>query len=218
MAFYIYENWQAGPRRTMIHTGSCGYCKNGEGKDGEYDPNHAKWHGPFKLISEAYLFVAAIKDSTENKECSRCIKVITNTFNGSHDKYGKFLLDKVVGNDFKSKGKTVKVNYNAGSPARIDGTIKNLIAVEVESRTSKQVRGAVLDLILHKYPKKLLVLLPVHMNNPMITAKQCEFAFSKFVDDSNYMVIILKGDGSNPMINEDLLILEKAIKKLSNEC
>jgi len=24
--FYIYENWQAGPRKEVIHDGSCGHC------------------------------------------------------------------------------------------------------------------------------------------------------------------------------------------------
>ena len=26
MNFYIYENWQAGPRKAVIHVGNCGFC------------------------------------------------------------------------------------------------------------------------------------------------------------------------------------------------
>ena len=32
--FYIYENWQAGPHKAVIHRGSCGHCNNGQGKTG----------------------------------------------------------------------------------------------------------------------------------------------------------------------------------------
>ena len=67
-----------------------------------------------------------------------------------------------------------------GRSARIDGTLDQNVAVELESRVSKQVRGAVLDLLCHSYPKKLLVLLPVH--DVEVTARQCEFIFSKFLD------------------------------------
>ena len=74
-------------------------------------------------------------------------------------------------------------------PARIDGTLDQNVAVELESRASKQVRGAVLDLLCHSYPKKLLVLLPVHMSDVEVTARQCEFIFSKFLDGTVYRVL-----------------------------
>ena len=53
MAFYIYENWQAGPRKAVIHHGSCGYCNSGNGRAGGYDPAHAEWHGPFANLLDA---------------------------------------------------------------------------------------------------------------------------------------------------------------------
>ena len=65
------------------------------------------------------------------------------------------------------------INYGTAQPASVDATVGGDIAVEVESRVSKQVRGAVLDLMCHPYPKKLLILLPVHMSNPETTAQQC---------------------------------------------
>ena len=76
-----------------------------------------------------------------------------------------------------------------GRPACIDGTLDQNVAVELESRVSKQVRGAVLDLLCHSYPKKLLVLLPVHMSDVEVTARQCEFIFSKFLDGTVYRVL-----------------------------
>ena len=43
-------------------------------------------------------------------------------------------------------GPTLEIDYGAGQAARIDGTVGDSIAVELESRVSKQVRGAVMDL------------------------------------------------------------------------
>jgi len=62
---------------------------------------------------------------------------------GSHDKYGKDVLRAAAGKAFLDRGASVKVDFGTGHPARIDGTVSGTIAVEVESRTSKQVRGAV---------------------------------------------------------------------------
>lgn len=31
MTFYIYENWQAGPHKAVLHTGPCGHCNDGQG-------------------------------------------------------------------------------------------------------------------------------------------------------------------------------------------
>jgi hypothetical protein len=53
MAFHVYENWQAGPRKSVIHEGSCGFCKDGQGRAGGYDPAHAQWHGPFDDLTAA---------------------------------------------------------------------------------------------------------------------------------------------------------------------
>ena len=92
---------------------------------------------------------------------------------GSHDAYGKEILRKVTNGTLNQDGSALEIDYGTRFPARIDGTAGGYIAIEVESRTAKQVRGAVLDLICHPYPKKLLILLPVHMSNPVEIAEQC---------------------------------------------
>jgi hypothetical protein len=51
--YYIYENWQAGPHKTVIHTGSCGFCNDGKGRAGGYDPGHAAWHGSYETLEDA---------------------------------------------------------------------------------------------------------------------------------------------------------------------
>jgi hypothetical protein len=53
MSFYIYENWQAGPHKALIHRGTCGHCNDGKGRVGGYDSRHAKWHGPYDTAQGA---------------------------------------------------------------------------------------------------------------------------------------------------------------------
>jgi len=53
MSYYVYENWQAGPHKTVIHLDSCGFCNYGKGRAGGYDPKHATWHGPFESLTAA---------------------------------------------------------------------------------------------------------------------------------------------------------------------
>ncbi|HTA70153.1 MAG TPA: hypothetical protein VK776_17820 [Bryobacteraceae bacterium] len=74
-----------------------------------------------------------------------------------HDGYGKSVLRAAVGPRFSAYGTTI--TYDT-SQARIDGTVDAMIAVEIESRANKQVRGAILDLLMHPYSKRLLVLIP----------------------------------------------------------
>jgi hypothetical protein len=69
--FYIYENWQAGPRKAVIHKGSCGNCNDGKGRTGSYDPRHAKWHGPYEDLESAREASEAMSQVVEHKEC-RC--------------------------------------------------------------------------------------------------------------------------------------------------
>lgn len=132
---------------------------------------------------------------------------------GSHDDYGKQVLQMATDGTVKITGASIEIRYGAGLPARIDGTIGD-IAVEIESRTSKQVRGAILDLVNHPYPKKLLMLLPVHMQNPEITARQAENIFSGFLSRSSYLVIILRGSGDEPKLEDDVAIVRNALRRL----
>ncbi len=54
MSFWVYENWQAGPHKAVIHDGRCGFCKDGQGlRPEEHNPRHAAWHGPYPTIEDA---------------------------------------------------------------------------------------------------------------------------------------------------------------------
>jgi len=132
---------------------------------------------------------------------------------GSHDIYGKKILLEATNGQAKTLGATVEVDYGAGYPARIDGTFEN-IAIEIESRTSKQVRGAVLDLICHSFPKKLLLLLPVHMSNPEVAATQCRSILDRLCGQNTYEVLVLTGHGDNPNPETDTALIREAIARL----
>ena len=119
-----------------------------------------------------------------------------------------------AGTAYLDRGSGVEIHYGAGRPARIDGTVGSLIAVEVESRVSKQVRGAVLDLICHPYPKKLLILMPVHMNDADITAQQCRYILGKFLATNSFRVVVLEGTGETPQHQLDVESVREALFQL----
>ena len=108
----------------------------------------------------------------------------------------------------------MEVDYKAGKPARIDGTVAFLVAVEIDSRVAKQVRGAVLDLICHPYRKKLLVLIPAHMSNVDITAQQCRIILDRFVGSEHFRVVVLRGTGNFPQLEGDVEAVKSSLIEL----
>lgn len=130
-----------------------------------------------------------------------------------HDKYGKELLENIAG--FSSSYNDCRIKYGEkGIGARIDGVIGVDIAIEIESRVSKQIRGAILDLVLHPNPKKLLILIKVHMNNIDITKSQSEFILNKYINKDDFRVIVLDGNGDEKKEISDKKIIEDTIKDL----
>lgn len=133
---------------------------------------------------------------------------------GQHDAYGKAILKAAAGTAFQSWGPAVRISYGTPGQAAIDGVVGDTIAVEIESRVSKQVRGAVLDLVCHSYPKKLLVLLPVHMPNARQCSDQCRNILSRFVSPDNYRVVVLKGSGDSDSSQSDVQLIRMALEEL----
>jgi len=70
---------------------------------------------------------------------------------GKHEQYGKQVL-RAAALQSLMNGATVRIDHGAGDPAVIDATVGN-IAVQIEARTPKQVRGAIPDLICRPRPK-----------------------------------------------------------------
>jgi hypothetical protein len=135
---------------------------------------------------------------------------------GTHDAYGKQVMRTAAGEAYNDWGQSVCVEYGAGQPARIDGTVGGSIAVEIESRVSKQIRGAVLDLMCHRYPKKLLILLPVHMSDAEIAASQCRHIMGRFLNPGDFRVVVLAGSGNLAALEADARIVRDALRELGH--
>lgn len=124
------------------------------------------------------------------------------------------LFREIVGANFDS-GDSTRVLYEGGITAVIDGTINGDCAVEIESRVDKQIRGALIDLLCHSFPKKLLVLIPAHMNNPERTAIHCKEVLYRFKKPNEQVeIVLLQGSGDYPNPTEDKKLIENALKKL----
>ncbi|MCK9583235.1 MAG: hypothetical protein M0Q46_06465 [Endomicrobiales bacterium] len=53
MSYYIYENWVA-EKKAVIHKGSCGYCKEGNGCHANPLGNkNGQWSGPYSSFKIA---------------------------------------------------------------------------------------------------------------------------------------------------------------------
>jgi len=53
MSYWVYENWRA-ENKAVIHDGSCGNCKNGQGcHDNPLGDLNGRWIGPFKTLADA---------------------------------------------------------------------------------------------------------------------------------------------------------------------
>ena len=133
---------------------------------------------------------------------------------GRHDQYGKKVLMAAVGPAFQKGGPSAQVNYGDGNVGRLDGIINTSIAVEIESREPKQVRGAALDLAWHSARKKLMVLLPVHMKAPSQTARSCRRILRWDAPRANSQVVVLKGSGTRPALSADMRTIRSALRKL----
>lgn len=71
--FFIYENWQAGPRKAKLHRASCACCNDGKGRAGGYDKSHAEWHGPFATLRLARAAQSRLP-VRERSDCGHCMR------------------------------------------------------------------------------------------------------------------------------------------------
>lgn len=134
---------------------------------------------------------------------------------GIHDSYGKTLLAKAFGERYdRHLASSYSFGDGAGE-ARLDGTIDGDIAVEIESRTDKQVRGALIDLALHPFKRKLLVIVPAHMHSVEQTRRQCTEILDRL--GVIHEVVALMGTGSSPRHDEDIKALQTAVAALRQQ-
>ncbi len=134
---------------------------------------------------------------------------------GQHAWYGISLFEKIDKDIFSNDRELTEFKYQGGTSACIDGVIKGKCAIEIESRVDKQVRGALVDLLLHPYSKKLLVIIPAHMNNPDKSIEQYKDILARFKRPTDQVkVVLLKGTGDAPNYEEDTVLLKKALREL----
>jgi 4-hydroxy-tetrahydrodipicolinate synthase len=67
--FFVYENWQAGPRKAVLHRSNCPQCNHGKGRPAGHDPAHARWHGPYTTIVEARGVLQQMPNVLIRSEC-----------------------------------------------------------------------------------------------------------------------------------------------------
>src|SRR5450432_4310310 len=70
--FFVYENWQAGPHKAVLHRSSCGQCNHGKGRPAGHDPLHASWHGPYPTVADARQALQAMPNVLIRSEC-KCV-------------------------------------------------------------------------------------------------------------------------------------------------
>jgi 4-hydroxy-tetrahydrodipicolinate synthase len=70
--FFVYENWAAGPHRTVVHRSSCGHCGNGRARPAGHSTDHARWHGPYGTLAEARQVTHSLPNVLIRSEC-KCI-------------------------------------------------------------------------------------------------------------------------------------------------
>jgi hypothetical protein len=125
---------------------------------------------------------------------------LPNSF-AHHYEYGYQVLQAATEGRATLNGPPVEIDYGPGPPAHVCATVGE-IAIEIE-KTEKQIRGAVLDLICHAHPKKLLVLMPDHMTSRGITAEQCRTILKRFCSEGCFCVMVLRGSGNMPRLADD---------------
>lgn len=114
---------------------------------------------------------------------------------GELDTLGKGLMRLAAGELFTADAPSVCFEFGQGAgSARIDGTVAGTVAVEIESRVPKQVRGALLDLVMHPYPAKLLLLIPAHIGNSDTAVAQANVILARFLPTERFRVVCASDD------------------------
>jgi hypothetical protein len=128
------------------------------------------------------------------------------------DQYGKSLFRRVAGDSFSNRKEPCTIGYGTGAASsRIDGVVGDQIAVEIESGNPKRIRGAVLDLLWHPYPAKLLVIVEGMQNKVQESAQQCRVILGRDLSIERYRVVVLDGSLRS---ETDLPIVRNALAEL----
>jgi len=142
----------------------------------------------------------------------------------NHDEYGKRLLASILGKRWVTHMADERSLDMGGVQADLDGIILSQdlsrveCAVEIEAKTYKQIRGAILDLAWHSAPRKMLVVILAQpqLGNDRKARAHCTFVWQKLTGGANapFELVILRGTGAYPMGEIDRALLTDALKRL----
>lgn len=128
--------------------------------------------------------------------------------------YGREVLAIATGNTASHDSDAGRIDYGAGWQVELAGVVGDVV-VEFEHRDGKPVRGAVLDLICHPCPRKLLVLIPANIGKIDVAAAQCRNIFARFCSPGSFQVVVFTGTAAKPEIETDAAILAPALQGLA---
>ena len=118
----------------------------------------------------------------------------------------------MTGNSFSTLKERCTIRYDLGAASSlIDCVVGDRIAVEIESGNPKRIRGAVLDLLWHPYPAKLLIIVDGQQNNAQETAQQCRAILGRELPSDLFRVIVINGVMS---LEADALIVRQSLTDL----
>lgn len=135
--------------------------------------------------------------------------------NAGHDAYGKSIIRAATRSlllDFQEYGTAHPITPRMN--CAIDAIVAGKIAVEIESRTPKQVRGAMLDLFWHPAPLKLMILLPAYIGNPGNTVEMCEHLAAELYPGVPFRCVSLAGKGDSPQPESDAALVAQVVKEM----
>ncbi len=107
-----------------------------------------------------------------------------------------------------------EVMYGPALVDKIDATFRD-VAIEAAPDESKKVSGALLNLICHPYPRKLLILLPPHKACGS-SAGMSEAILSRLCRAGSYRVVLLNGGGEAAHFAGDAAIVAAALRALTD--
>jgi len=72
LTFFLYESWQAGPHKLVLHRSTCGSCRSGTERPSGIDEAHSRWYGPYLTIQEARETSRGLSNILIRSEC-KCL-------------------------------------------------------------------------------------------------------------------------------------------------
>jgi hypothetical protein len=142
----------------------------------------------------------------------------------SHDAHGKELFQGLLGKRWCSwldPGRCFDMN---GVRADLDGIIRSEdqgsieCAVEIEARTYKQIRGAIVDLAWHPAPKKLLVVMRAQpqLGTEETVVAHCTYVWERLSAGKcgQFRLVVLKGAGNTPQFQIDSRLIGEGLLAL----